>query len=80
MPLGGIPEAVIHGKTGLLASEKDTPQLAKYLLRLLNDADLRQKFALAGQAHVAAKFDLQKNTRQLETIYDRVIDAYGSHV
>ena len=73
---GGIPEAVIHGETGLLAPEKDTEQLAKYLIRLLEDADLRQKFALAGQAHVATNFDLQKNTRQLETIYDKVLERY----
>lgn len=74
---GGIPEAVIHGETGLLAPEKDTEQLAKHLLRLLNDAELRQKFALAGQAHVAANFDLKKNTHQLETIYDDVIAHYS---
>lgn len=73
---GGIPEAVIHGETGLLAPEKDTEQLAKNLIRLLADAELRQKFALAGQAHVAAKFDLQKNTGQLETIYDEVVEQY----
>ncbi|MGD1853711.1 MAG: glycosyltransferase [Leptolyngbyaceae cyanobacterium] len=70
---GGIPEAVIHGETGLLAPEKDTEQLAKNLIRMLDDTELRQKFALAGQMHVAANFDLQKNTRQLETLYDQVI-------
>ncbi len=70
---GGIPEAVIHGETGLLAPEKDTEQLAKNLTRLLKNEDLRQRFALAGQAHVAAKLDLQKNTRQLEAIYDDVV-------
>lgn len=73
---GGIPEAVIHGETGLLAPEKDIEQLAKNLIRLLKDAELRRRLALAGQAHVAAKFDLQKNTRQLESIYDRVIAQY----
>ncbi|MEA5462450.1 glycosyltransferase [Leptothoe sp. PORK10 BA2] len=73
---GGIPEAVLHGETGLLAPEKDTAQLTQHLLRLLADGELRQKFALAGQAHVAANFDLQKNTRQLETIYDEVVEQY----
>ncbi|MEM9265059.1 MAG: glycosyltransferase [Cyanobacteria bacterium P01_F01_bin.13] len=73
---GGIPEAVIQGETGLLAPEKDTEQLAKNLMRLLEDAELRQRLALAGQAHVAANFDLRKNTRQLETIYDEVVEQY----
>ena len=73
---GGISEAVIHGETGLLAPEKNTEQLAKNLTRLLQDEDLRQQFALAGQAHVAAKFDLKKNTQQLEMIYDQVVQQY----
>ncbi len=73
---GGIPEAVIHGETGLLAPEKDIQQLAKYLIQLLEDADLRQRFALAGQAHVAKNFDLQKNTHQLEALYDEVIEQH----
>ena len=73
---GGIPEAVIHGETGLLAPEKHTEQLAKNLIRLLADEELRQRFARAGQAHVAAKFDLKKNTRQLETLYDEVVDNH----
>lgn len=75
---GGIPEAIIHGETGLLAPEKDTEQLIKDLRLLLEDAELRQKFSLAGQAHVAANFDLKKNTRQLETIYDQVVAPYSS--
>lgn len=73
---GGIPEAVIHGETGLLAPEKDMDQLTQNLICLLEDTELRQRFARAGQAHVAANFDLQKNTRRLETIYDSVVAQY----
>lgn len=73
---GGIPEAVIHGETGLLAPDRDVAQLTKNLVRLLDDADLRRRFAQAGQAHVAANFDLRKNTHRLETIYDSVIAQY----
>ncbi|MEM9486843.1 MAG: glycosyltransferase [Cyanobacteria bacterium P01_F01_bin.116] len=75
---GGVTEAVIHGQTGLLVPEKDTVQLTKAIQRLLADEELRQKFARAEQAHVEANFDLHKNTRQLETIYDEVIDEYGT--
>ncbi|MBX2862380.1 MAG: glycosyltransferase, partial [Leptolyngbyaceae cyanobacterium MAG.088] len=74
---GGVPEAVLDGQTGLLAPEKDTPQLTKAIQRLLTDEDLRQKFARAGQAHVAKRFDIHQNTRQLETLYDEVIADYS---
>lgn len=75
---GGIPEAVIHGETGLLAPEKDTDQLTEYLIRLLQNSELRHKFALAGQTHIATNFDLRKNTQHLETIYDDVVTEYKS--
>ncbi|MEM9977890.1 MAG: glycosyltransferase, partial [Cyanobacteria bacterium P01_D01_bin.2] len=73
---GGIPEAVIHGETGLLSPAKDTAQLSRDLLRLLQDGDLRRRFARAGQAHVAKNFDLQKNTPLLEALYDDVVATY----
>lgn len=74
---GGIPEAVLHGETGLLGPEKDTAQLTKNICRLLADDALRDKFARTGQAHVAKNFDLHKNTRQLETMYDQVLTQYA---
>jgi glycosyltransferase involved in cell wall biosynthesis len=37
---GGIPEAVKHEETGLLAKEKDWQGLADYIERLFNDNDL----------------------------------------
>ncbi|MBT9312515.1 glycosyltransferase [Leptothoe kymatousa] len=75
---GGIPEAVIQGETGLLGPEKDTAQLAKNIRRLLEDGALRDKFARAGQAHVAKNFDLHRNTRQLETVYDQVLSQHAA--
>ncbi|MEO0868483.1 MAG: glycosyltransferase [Cyanobacteria bacterium J06642_11] len=76
---GGIPEAVIHGETGLLAPEKDTKQLVNFLLRLLKDADLRKTYGRAGQAHVAQNFNLHRNTHQLESLYDAVLHQFHTH-
>lgn len=70
---GGIPEAVAHGKTGFLAAEGDTKMLASYILQLLSDKELWQKFSIEGQKRVRQHFDLEKQTRKLEEIYMRVI-------
>jgi colanic acid/amylovoran biosynthesis glycosyltransferase len=70
---GGIPEAVCHGKTGLLAPERDVPMLATHLHRFLTDDAFWQSCSVRAAAWVRQQFDLHKQTRQLENIYDEVI-------
>lgn len=70
---GGVPEAVVHGETGFLAAEQDWQGLAKYILSLLEDDGLWQRFSVAGQRRVRALFDLKKQTHALEEIYKLVI-------
>ena len=69
---GGVPEAVAHGETGLLAPEKDAEKLAEYLLLLLQRADLWQQFSRAGRSRVERLFNLQTQTALLEDLYTEV--------
>ena len=72
--VGGIPEAVKNGETGFLANEKDTDTLAGYIVELLSNEVLWQRFSLRGREFVADKFDLEKQATALERIYDEVIE------
>jgi glycosyltransferase involved in cell wall biosynthesis len=54
--VGGIPEAVADGKSGSLVEPGDTDKLARALIRLLRDADLRQRLGEGGRVHVANNF------------------------
>jgi len=72
---GGISEVVAHAETGFLASEGDWRAMAKYVLVLLRDAQLRQGFGVAGRERVLREFDLELRTRALEEIYVRVSGA-----
>lgn len=69
----GIPQAVIHGQTGFLVPERDWNGLAEYILRLLQDPILWQHFSLNGQERMQTSFDLHKQTRALENIYEAVL-------
>ena len=69
----GIPEAVIHGKTGFLTPERDVEGLTKYSLRLFKETDLWQQFSTNGRRHVEANFDRAKQTKVLEDIYEAVL-------
>lgn len=72
---GGIPEAVAHGETGLLADEKDWRTLAKNIITLLTDHSAWQHMSRAGQERVRRLFDLRKQCAALEQIYSEVATA-----
>jgi colanic acid/amylovoran biosynthesis glycosyltransferase len=62
----GIPEAVIHGVTGLLVPEGDVTELAKSLDEVLTHPRLAAKLGIAARTHAMACFDIDVLTRELE--------------
>jgi glycosyltransferase involved in cell wall biosynthesis len=53
----GIPEAVIHEKTGLLIEAGDSEGLAASVSRLVSDKELRTSLARQGREHAVQNFD-----------------------
>jgi colanic acid/amylovoran biosynthesis glycosyltransferase len=70
---GGIGEAVVHGETGFLASERNVSEMAKYLLILLSNDDIWHKMSSAGRQRVQDKFYLINKTAELEKRYDSIV-------
>jgi glycosyltransferase involved in cell wall biosynthesis len=52
--IGGIPDLILHEKTGLLVPAKDTEALADTLDRVMGDPALRARLGQAGRDHVLA--------------------------
>lgn len=69
----GIPEIVEDGTTGLLVPERHVPALTDALIRLLDDADLRDRLGRAARTKIRRDFNLQKQVRTLEQYYDRCV-------
>ncbi|MEP7351639.1 MAG: glycosyltransferase family 4 protein [Acidobacteriota bacterium] len=68
--IGGIPEVIEDGVTGLLVNPPtDVEQLARHLVRLLDDADLRRTMGLAGRKAVEQKFQLSRITAEVVRHY-----------
>jgi glycosyltransferase involved in cell wall biosynthesis len=63
--LSGIPEAVVHGTTGLLVEPEDPKALADALGQLLDDEELRRRMGLEGRRRVVETFDSEINVRKL---------------
>jgi glycosyltransferase involved in cell wall biosynthesis len=71
--IGGIPEGILDGETGLLAPERDIQALALSMGRLLDDRDARLRMGERARNHVENNFDIRRQTELLEAFYDRVL-------
>ncbi len=49
--IGGVPEAVLDGETGLLVPPEDPAALTAVFARLIDDAALRRRLGAAGRSH-----------------------------
>lgn len=70
--IGGIPEVVSDQLSGFLVRERDAEALAERILRLLQDDVLWNSFSQAGRALVHDRFNVVKQSRILEAIYDGI--------
>jgi len=70
--VGGIPDVVIHGKTGLLVAPRDSRVLAQTLIQLSEDDSLRQRLVINAQLHIRAHFDWDVITRKQISLYQEV--------
>ena len=66
---GGIPELITDGVDGLLAGVRDASGLGGQLVRVLSDADLHQRLALAGRATARARFGIEHMIRAHLDLY-----------
>jgi len=67
--VGGIPDAVRHGVTGLLVPEKDEQKLADAIVTLLDDPQRAAKMADAGFQFAKETFGWAHLTQRLEEMY-----------
>jgi len=65
---GGVPELVIHGHTGLLATPGDVAGIADNLAALIGRPALRRRLGSRARTMVAEGFDMNANARRLVPI------------
>jgi glycosyltransferase involved in cell wall biosynthesis len=71
--VGGVPDLVIDGETGILVGDKSPILLAEAISRLTTDAHLRQKMGDAGFKRVGDQFSTATMVRQIDAVYHKVL-------
>ncbi len=70
---GGVPEAVEHGRSGLLSEPHDVGQFAANMARLITEPRLRHEMGRYGRARVEESFHARRMARDVERVYRRVL-------
>src|SRR4030095_999864 len=69
--VGGIPEVVVAGKTGLLVPPRAPSALAAAVVRLLGDRELASSFAAGGRGRVEQHFAVERMVQETLGVYRR---------
>lgn len=75
--VGGNPELVIDGETGLLVPPRRPQVFAEAVIRVLADSNLRESFGRAGRQRIEEHFSLHLVARRYEALYREVLLADG---
>ncbi|MGH7860542.1 MAG: glycosyltransferase family 4 protein, partial [Candidatus Binatia bacterium] len=72
--VGGVPEIVVEGTTGLLVDPGAPRQLADAAERLLRDERLRSEMGANGRKRVIEDFSLESHVEAILAVYERLAE------
>lgn len=73
--IGGIPELVVDGETGVLFEPGDAADLQRHVSRLMGDASLRARMGAAGRIRAERQFSIEKHNANLIETYRSLVTA-----
>jgi glycosyltransferase involved in cell wall biosynthesis len=77
--VGGTPEAVVAGETGLLVGVREPEALADAMAAMAAQPDLRARMGAAGRARYEAEFRVARMVDETATLYDSLARESAGH-
>ena len=71
--VGGLPEVVLDGVSGLVVSPKDVDATALAISKLIEDESLRRALGIAGRKFVLQNYEWAENAKRMERVYESVL-------
>ncbi len=75
--VGGVPEILVEGETGLMVEPRNPEALADALLRLLTDASLRERLGRAARDRAAVDYTPEAYRKKLVEFYQGTLAGSG---
>jgi glycosyltransferase involved in cell wall biosynthesis len=75
--VGGLPEIILDGRTGILVPRRDPEALAQAMRVLLNDPDRTVAMGAAGKEHASA-FTVHKSAPRFDRILEELVETHRS--
>jgi glycosyltransferase involved in cell wall biosynthesis len=73
--VSGLSDTLEHEKTAVMIRPGNADDLAAALDRIFTDTALAQRIGIEAQRVMEARFSAESAVRQLEAIYEKVIEA-----
>jgi glycosyltransferase involved in cell wall biosynthesis len=70
--VGGVPEIVTEGETGLLVEPRQPNALAEAVAKLLRDPELARRMGEAGRERQRQEFSIEASTRKVQDLYEEL--------
>jgi glycosyltransferase involved in cell wall biosynthesis len=71
--VGGIPDVIVDGETGLLVTPGDTVALASALRRLLTETQLKESIGQRAWTLLRQRYDVTRTARAYEALYSKAL-------
>ena len=75
--VGGVPEVIINGTTGILVPSKDPEAFSSAIIKLYNNPEMSLEMGLAGYSRARNLFDIKTTVREFEDLYSKLIKEKG---
>jgi glycosyltransferase involved in cell wall biosynthesis len=72
--VGGVPDIILDGRTGILTPPRDPRAMAEAVGGLARDPRRRKAMGEAARARTAPAFGLERMVEQIEALYERLIE------
>jgi glycosyltransferase involved in cell wall biosynthesis len=77
--VGGTPEVIQDGQTGLLIPPADPERVAEAIITMIENPELRHKFAQAGHKRALSHFTVDRMTKRYEDIFIELLSRKEKH-
>jgi len=75
--VGGVPDIIEHGRTGMLAPPRDPEAIAAAVGALRRDPERRRALGRAARERVTPAYGLHRMVERVEALYEQLIEEKG---